>query len=177
MAFFGVRLSDDLAVRFDAFASSRGGRSKLLRQMIEAVLRSGGAAVPAASEAELRARGRSEKVTIRLRDEDMVALDAACREAGLRRTEWVVGLVRRRLLGRPQLNRAEAQALLEIRRDLRRIGVNLNQAVHALHSRGGGEGAASAKELLAFRHEVRAQLEGVRAALEGDLSYWAEGSR
>ncbi len=175
MAFFGVRLSDDLAVRFDAFASSRGGRSKLLRQMIETVLRSGGGAPPAA-EAELRARGRSEKVTIRLRDEDLTALDAACRQAGLRRTEWVVGLVRRRLLGRPQLSRAEAQALLEIRRDLRRIGVNLNQAVHALHSRG-GEGAASAKELMAFRQEVRAQLEGVRAALEGDLSYWAGEDR
>lgn len=176
MAFFGVRLSDDLAVRFDAFASSRGGRSKLLRQMIETVLRSGGAAVPAA-EAEVRARGRSEKVTIRLRDEDLAALDKACRESGLRRTEWVVGLVRRRLLGRPQLSRAEAQALLDIRRDLRRIGVNLNQAVHALHSGGGGEGGVSARDLMAFRQEVRAQLEGVRAALEGDLSYWAGDER
>lgn len=174
MAFFGVRLSDDLAVRFDAFASSRGGRSKLLRQMIETVLRSGGAALPEASP-ELRARGRSEKVTIRLRDEDLSALDQACRSAGLRRTEWVVGLVRRRLLGRPQLSRAEAQALLEIRRDLRRIGVSLNQAVHAQHSR--GEGAASAKELLAFRQEIRAQLEGVRAALDGDMSYWAGDER
>lgn len=172
MAFFGVRLSDDLAVRFDAFASSRGGRSKLLRQMIETVLRSGGAAAPAA-EAELRPRGRAEKVTIRLREQDLSALDAACRAAGLRRTEWVVGLVRRRLTGRPQLSRTEAQALLDIRRDLRRIGVNLNQAVHALHARG-GEGAAAARELLMFRQEVRAQLEGVRAALEGDLSYWAE---
>lgn len=175
MAFFGVRLSDDLAVRFDAFASSRGGRSKLLRQMIETVLRSGGAS-PAAAETEVRARGRSEKVTIRLKDEDLAALDAACRQAGLRRTEWVVGLVRRRLLGRPQLSRAEAQALLEIRRDLRRIGVNLNQALHALHS-GRGEGAAFAKDLIAFRQEVRAQLEGVRAALEGDLTYWAEEDR
>jgi metal-responsive CopG/Arc/MetJ family transcriptional regulator len=176
MAFFGVRLSDDLAVRFDAFASSRGGRSKLLRQMIETILRSGGSTAPSALEPEARARGRSEKVTIRLRDEDLAALDTACRAAGLRRTEWVVGLVRRRLLRRPQLNRAEAQALLDIRRDLRRIGVNLNQAVHALHS-GAGEGTASARELLAFRQEVRAQLEGVRAALEGDLSYWAGEER
>jgi len=175
MAFFGVRLSDDLAVRFDAFASSRGGRSKLLRQLIETVLRSGGAATPAVVEPEARARGRSEKVTIRLRDEDLAALDSVCRTAGLRRTEWVVGLVRRRLLGRPQLSRAEAQALLDIRRDLRRIGVNLNQAIHALHSR--GEGAASARELMAFRQEIRAQLEGVRAALEGDLSYWAGEER
>jgi len=175
MAFFGVRLSDDLAVRFDAFASSRGGRSKLLRQMIETVLRGGGSAPPSAVESEARARGRSEKVTIRLRDEDLAALDIACRAAGLRRTEWVVGLVRRRLLGRPQLSRAEAQALLDIRRDLRRIGVNLNQAVHALHT--GGEGTASAWELLAFRQEIRAQLEGVRAALEGDLSYWAGEER
>ena len=175
MAFFGVRLSADLAVRFDAFASSRGGRSKLLRQMIETVLRGGGSAPPSAVEPEARARGRSEKVTIRLRDEDLAALDTACRAAGLRRTEWVVGLVRRRLLGRPQLSRAEAQALLDIRRDLRRIGVNLHPAVHAMHGR--GEGAASARELLAFRQEIRAQLEGVRAALEGDLSYWAGEER
>ena len=62
MAFFGVRLSDDLAVRFDAFASSRGGRSKLLRQMIETVLRGGGSAPPSAVESEARARGLVNRV-------------------------------------------------------------------------------------------------------------------
>lgn len=176
MAFFGVRLPDDLAARFDALASSRGGRSKLLRHILEAAVRGDGPALPEAGPA-VRPRGRSAKVTIRLGDEDLRALDSACEGTGLRRTEWVVALLRTRLLDRPQLNRAEAEALLEIRRELRRIGVNLNQAVRALHVSGGAEADRRAAELAAFQQEVRSQLEGVRAALDGDRAYWAAGDK
>ena len=43
MAFFGVRLTDDFAARFDAFASSRGGRSGVLRRLMEQAMRAEGA--------------------------------------------------------------------------------------------------------------------------------------
>jgi hypothetical protein len=60
MAFFGVRLSDDLAVRFDALAARKGGRSKVLRGLIEAAAKAEGVG---SAEAPQPLRSRSDKLT------------------------------------------------------------------------------------------------------------------
>ena len=163
MASMSARIPDPLAARFEAFAASRGGKSRVLRALMEAALQGG---TPVA-EVVGSPSGRSSKVTLRLKTEDLAALDDACADAGLRRTEWIVALVRRRLSGRPQLDRASASSLLEVRRELRRLGVNLREMGEGPSSR-----PAEAAELEAVRGEVRQQLERVRQAIAGNLAYW-----
>jgi hypothetical protein len=167
MAFIGLRLSDQLASRFEAVAATRGGKSKLLRAMIEAVTK----APPGEGEGVGGARGASKKVTLRLKEADLAALDAAAAKSGMRRTEWLLACARRRLSAKPQFREEEALALLETRRELRRIGVNLRELVRRLEERD----AASAEDLAtiqSFQSEVRQQLEGVRAAIDGNLEFW-----
>jgi hypothetical protein len=168
MAFIGLRVSDQLAARFEAVAATRGGKSKLLRAMIEAVTK----APPGEGEGSGAARGASQKVTLRLKPDDLAALDAAARQAGLRRTEWLVACARRRLKAKPQFNREEAISLLEARRELRRIGVNLRELARRLAEKE----AAAAEDLAAiqtFQADVRRQIEGLRSAIDGNLAYWS----
>lgn len=171
MAFIGFRISDQLASRFEAVAATRGGKSRLLRAMVEAVTRS----PPGDGEGPGFPRGASKKVTLRLKDEDLAALDAAAAQAGLRRTEWLVSCARRRLSAKPQLSEGQALELLETRRELRRIGVNLRELARRLAEQDSAS-AADVAAIQAFQSEVRQQLEGVRAAIDGNLVYWgAEG--
>ena len=159
-----ARIPDPLAARFEAFASSRGGKSRVLRTLMEAALQGSAPALkPVGSPA-----GRSSKITLRLKDADLLGLDDACADTGLRRTEWIVALVRRRLSGRPQFDRASAATLLEARRELRRLGVNLREMAEGPP----GEGDAAAAQLEAMHTEVREQLERVRQAIAGNLAYW-----
>jgi hypothetical protein len=172
MAFFGLRLSDDFAARFDAFAASQGGRSGVLRRLMAAALAEAGSAAPDGRAGT--ARGRSEKLTLRLKAQERSALDAVSAAAGMRRTEWVAALLRARLARRPQFNRDQAQALVEARQELARIGANLRELVRVVRD---GDlppeamsGAVARVE--AFRVEVRGQLAGVRAAIDGAVDYW-----
>lgn len=165
MASFSVRVPDRLASQFEAVAAARGGKSRVLRVLMEGAVQGSAAVSEGVSESPA---GRSTKITLRLKDADLVRLDAACVETGLRRTEWLVALARRRLHGTPQFDRAAAEGLLEARRELRRLSVNLRELVEAGRA---GEGA-SAEALEALRLEVRAQLERVRAAIAGNLAYW-----
>ena len=159
-----ARVPDGLASRFEAFASSRGGKSRVLRAMMEAALQGDTAAAEMAGSPG----GRSSKVTLRLKEAELRALDEACVDAGLRRTEWIVALVRRRLSGCPQFDRASAASLLEARRELRRLGVNLREMAGA--SAEAERGAAL--ELEALRGELRKHLECIRQAIVGNLAYW-----
>ena len=167
MASMSARIPDPLAARFEAFASSRGGKSRVLRALMEAALQGGTPALDLVGPPA----GRSSKITLRLKDADLVALNEACADAGFRRTEWIVALVRRRLSGRAQFDRASAASLLEVRRELRRLGVNLREMAEA--SPGADE--RSAVQLEALRGEVREQLERVRQAIAGNLAYWDAG--
>ncbi len=170
---FTVRLPPDLARRFDAAANACGGRSRLLRRLIE----------DSAVDGDPRSRPApteplTGKLTLRLGAADLAAVEAAAAAVGLSRTQWVVSLVRRRLHGRPQLSPPEAVAFIEVQRDLRRIGVNLNQVARAVNAAGPG-GRAHLPELariLALAGEVRDGLSGLRRAFEGNLDYWSAGS-
>lgn len=173
MAFFGLRLSDDFAVRFDAFAASRGGRSEVLRRLMAAALAEAGPAEAPGGTAAM-ARGRSEKLTLRLTVEERSTLDAISIAAGMRRTEWASACLRAHLARRPQFNRDQAQALVEARQALMRIGANLRELVRV--AREGDLPPQSIPNLVgkveAFRTEVRDQLARVRAAIEGAADYW-----
>ena len=173
MAVFNVRLPDDLAARFDAIAIPSGGRSAVLRKLIDTALRN------TADNASIAkpVRGRTtDRVEIRLAREDIEQLDAAADARGLKRTEWLVMLLRRRLHATSPPPRADRVLIAQSWRELNRIGINLNQAVHALHAATMVDSrldlAREAARVASFRDEVTDQLRVLGRALKGDMTYW-----
>jgi hypothetical protein len=167
MTDFKLRLSDDLAGRFDAWAADRGGRSPALRHLIE---RACAGSPPAAG----RLPARPVKLTVRLAAADARGLGAAAAEVGLTPNAWAAALVRRRLAGRPTFSRTEALALIAIQAELRRVGVNVNQIARALNT-AVLEGRVLDLELSSLeglRREIRAHMVALREAFDGNLAYW-----
>lgn len=167
MADFKLRLSDDLAGRFDAWAADRGGRSPALRHLIERACAGSAAAAG-------RLPPRPVKLTLRLGAADARGLGAAAAETGLTPNAWAAALVRRRLAGRPTFSRVEALALIAIQVELRRVGVNVNQIARALNT-AVLEGRVLELELSSLedlRREIRAHMLALREAFEGNLAYW-----
>lgn len=165
-----LRVPPDLIRRFDSAAGPRGGRSRLLRRLMDEAAK---AALPQATEA---ARTRfASKLSLRLTSADLAVLEAEAAAMGLTRTQWTVALIRARLHRRPQLSRPEALAFIEVQRELRRIGVNINQIARALNTAvmDGAVLDAEVTQLAAFSDEIRGHLVGVREAFEGNLAYWS----
>lgn len=165
-----LRVPPDLIRRFDAAAASQGGRSRLLRRLME---RAAQAALPEVLEASpARLTG---KLGLRLASTDLAVLEAEAARKGMTRTQWTVALIRARLHRRPQLSRAEALVLIGVQRELRRIGVNVNQIARALNTAvmDGVVLDLEVAQLAAFAEEIRGHLSGVRDAFEGNLAYWS----
>lgn len=167
---FTLRLPPDLARRFDAAAATRGGRSRYLRTVMEA------AAQAPLPTPELGPPGaKAAKLTLRLSHDDMACLEAEAAHAGLLRTQWAAAVIRRRLHGRLQLTPPEAMALIGVRRELHRIGVNINQIARALNT-AVMEGSVldlEIAQLAAFAAEIRRYLGGLDEAFAGNLAYWS----
>jgi hypothetical protein len=171
VAIFNVRLEDELAGRFDAWAADRGGRSVALRQLIDLASRDGQPAAFASGGA----RTRPVKLTVRLSAEDATGLDAAAAETGLTRNAWAAALVRYRLQGRPTFPPADAMTLMAVQAELRRIGININQIARALNT-AVMEGKVLELELSYLddlRAEIRSHIRDVREAVAGNLTYWS----
>lgn len=166
-----LRVSPDLIRRFDAAAVDQGGRSRLLRRLME-----GAARAPFPERQAAPPGPKSRKLTLRLTEREMALLEAEAASVGLSRTQWSASLVRRRLEGRPQFTPPEAMALIECRRELRRIGVNVNQIARALNT-AVMEGAVLGLEMTqmdAHQAELRGWIEALGAAFDGNLAYWSE---
>ena len=94
---------------------------------------------------------------------------------GMRRATWIAALVRRQVLGKLTFARADALALMAIRGELRRIGVNVNQIARAMNT-AVLEGRVLDAELAGLedlRRELRAHFVALGEAFEGNLDYWA----
>ena len=168
MADFKLRLSDDLAARFDVWAADRGGRSPALRRLIEL-------ACSDVSALLNRLPARPVKLTVRLAASDARGLDAAAADMGLTRNAWVAALVRHRLSGRPTFSRKEELSLLAIQTELRRVGVNINQIARALNTavfEGGRVLDLELAYLEDLRVEMRAHVQHLGEAFAGNLAYW-----
>ncbi|QYC11469.1 plasmid mobilization relaxosome protein MobC [Brevundimonas nasdae] len=170
-----VRLPSDLIRRFDRVAVGQGGRSRLLRRLMD---RAAQAPFPAPLDAPLTGltQGASLKLTLRLSPLDGARLAEESAAVGLSRTQWSVGLIRRRLHGRPQLVPLEQTSFIECRRELRRIGVNINQIVRALNTAvlEGQVLALEIAQLAAFQAEIGAWITALGQGFEGNLDYWSE---
>ena len=173
MAFFGVRLDDDLAARFDALASANGGRSAALRALITRVSRDENMSDHPLPKREAAGRNRVE---VRLNRAEMAALDVAARERGMKRADWVATLVRQRLQVTTLPPVDVRRSLVDTWRQLKRIGVNLNQSVRSLNA-ARMEGSRldldrEAARVASFRDEIVEQLAKVQKAITGEGSYW-----
>ena len=173
MPVFTFRLDDEVAHRFDTVAESAGGRSALLRRLVINAVD----AEEGERSGPVRRRERAtRRVEIRLTDAEIAALDAAADVLGMKRTDWVTRLVRRRLHSAAPLPLEERAAVAQAWRELNRIGINLNQATRALNAsvmvESGLYVAREAARVASFRAEIRTALAGLGAALKGDLAYW-----
>lgn len=169
-----VHLPDSLASRFDAVASVDGGRSRVLRRLVESYLAERGEAA-AVEEEVSRTRGRGEKLTIRLKPDELAALAEVSKERGMPSTTWLTSLVRARLLRRPALSGDESDAYSSAHRELNRIGINLNQIARLMNA-AAVEGEVLEADAQMIREacvEIRVVTQGVRDALGGNVAYWA----
>lgn len=167
MVMFSVRVSDEVAQRFDAAATDTGGRSATLRRLI------GSVAAPALHVAPSGPR-TAARLMVRLAASDAAGVDAEAAAMGLRRAAWVAALVRRRVRGRPTFSRPDELALIAIQTELRRIGVNINQIARALNT-SVTEGKVLDLELAYLddlRAEIRGHMSALHEAFEGNLAYW-----
>lgn len=172
MTSFTFLVPDAAAARFDRIAEGQGGRSALLRRLVSAAVDGeGGASMPIVPARTERADQRLELL---LTGEEIAAVEALASTKGMKRSAWLVSLVRRRLHRDPEPALPDARSLEGIRSELRRIGVNLNQMTQAVHVKrmdGAGEGVL-VDVLSAMQAEVQALVAAVGAARRGDLAYW-----
>ena len=170
MADFKLRLSNDLATRFDAWAGAYGGRSPALRHLIDRAV-STRTSVGASTD---RLPKRPVKLSVRLSADDAVGLAEAASEWGLTPNAWVAALVRRRLRNRPTFRRADTVSLIAIQVELRRIGGNVNQIARALNT-AVLEGKVLELEvayLADLRAEMQAHMKALRDAFAGNFADW-----
>jgi Bacterial mobilisation protein (MobC) len=165
-----TRVTDDLAARFDTASAAVGGRSAMLRRLVEDA--AGSASVGATPAAGPRDAAR---LMVRLGAPEARHVAEQAAAFGLPRAAWVAALVRRHAVGAPRFPRSDELALIAIHGEVRRIGVNLNQIARALNT-AVMEGRVLDLELGALEHlrrELRAHIAGLSEAFAGNLAYWA----
>lgn len=169
MALFNVRLDDDLAGRFDVWASRRGGRSASLRSLMATACEG-----EATSVLDALRCPRPEKLTVRLSERDAAGMHAEAASTGLTPNAWAAAVLRRRLAGRPSFPPAERAVLIALHGEVHRVGVNVNQIARALNT-AVVEGRVLDLELGYLddlRRELRGHMGAMREAFEGNLAYW-----
>lgn len=169
MAFLGFHVDDALAEKFAAMAANEGGKSALMRRLVEQAVGNGKA--PAQGTI---ATGTSRKVTIRLRESELRLLETIAARRGMNRTQWIASLVRARLGFPVQQTHDERQALRAVARELNYIGSNINQIARAANlDRLIGRSVKIEAEAI---REASARIEGalaeLRAALKRNADYW-----
>lgn len=172
MALFNVRVSDDLAGRFDAWASTRGGRSAALRQLMDQA----SARMIQPEQGVCRPDARPVKLTVRLSGADGRGLEREARAMGLSRNGWAAALIRHRLTARLTFARADDVALIAVQGEVRRIGVNVNQIARAINTAVLVEGRVLDLELAYLsdlQTELRVHMSALREASEGNAAYWS----
>ena len=169
MAFLGFHIDDALAEKFAAFAANEGGKSALMRRLVEQAVGNG----ESSTEATI-ATGASRKVTIRLTESELRLLAAIAAQRGMNRTQWIASLVRARLGFPVQQTHDERQALRAVARELNRIGGNINQIAHAanLDRLIGRSVKIEADAIREASARIEDALDELRAALKRNADYW-----
>ena len=163
----GAYVDRELAERFRAWArTQKGGISGVLRDFMEEKAR-GQAPQPPPGVA-------GNKLTIRLRDQELEALCRLAEARSVTPTTWLRSLASAHLGRRPQWNGAELDELRRLFTEVRRIGANVNQIARAMNvaSHTGEYPAGQAQAVRELVDQVRTETRRIVAVLSGNFDYW-----
>jgi len=168
-----VRVDSDALTAFDRFAIGRGGRSALVRQMIERTLQES-ADRPHIDRPEGAARNR---VSLRFTEVEIAVIAYRASQRSTDRAGWIKALVRRHIGLKSRVDDGLLAELAPIRMQLLRIGRNLNQAMKAANAAmletGDKQIEPELRRIADMRMEISEQVTAVGNVMRSDASYWA----
>ena len=171
---FSIRLDPAVMSRFDTIAAGQGGRSALLRQLIAARITDDPEARLDPADGEGGPRDRTIRVHLSATEAAVVAEHA--RGLAITPARWISLLVRRRIRIGPRVDFGWRVLLIDIRRQLRGVARNINQATRAVNAAmmedSGLDLSREVARLLDMRMEVAEQVGAMDAALLADYAYW-----
>ena len=160
-----LKLPPMVAIRLDEAAGGPQKRSRFVRLLLERRL---------AASAAYEQGQASVQINIRVGAKELGRLQCAATAAGMTRTEWIVALIRRHHFATPQFPRTDRIALMEVHRELHRIGALLRGlASNRSMVRTPGSDDEVGARLLAAVAEIEHQLRGLRRGIEGNFEYWS----
>lgn len=168
-----VRVDADALTAFNSFAVGRGGRSVLVRQMIDQALH-GSAGRPVIDRSQSAARNR---ISLSFTDVELAVIEVRAAQRSTDRAGWIKALVRRHIGLKGRVDDGLLAELAPVRMQLLRIGRNLNQAMKAANTAmletGDKRIEDDLKRIADMRMEISEQVAAVGDAMRGDASYWA----
>jgi hypothetical protein len=171
-AMMTVRVDRATLAAFDALAEGRGGRSALLRSLLDQAMSRVGDAPRVAPRAE----PAGNRISITLTDAEMAVLDVRAAQRGIDRAGWIKALVRRHIGLKGHVDDGLRDAVAPIRMQLQRIGRNLNQAMKAgnaaMMADSGLQIERELRRIIDMRGEINEQVAALGDALRGDTSFW-----
>ncbi len=167
-----VRVETEALRAFDSAAVGRGGRSALVRQMIERTLHES-TGRPHIDRPEGTAHNR---ISLRFIDVELLVIEHRAGQRSTDRAGWIKALVRRHLALKSRVDDGLLAELAPIRMQLLRIGRNLNQAMRAANAAmlesGDKQIEPELRRIADMRMEIAEQVTAVGEAMRGDASYW-----
>jgi hypothetical protein len=129
--------------------------------------------------------GARTSINVRLSAREIDAIDLVSARAGMTRMQWLKRTVRWRLWNRAgelRLAPVTARAITRLTFQVRALGRQLNQAVHALHAArqemAASEVALAAEAVLAMDERLQPVIGGLADELQqliaGEVSYWID---
>jgi hypothetical protein len=167
-----VRVDRELLASFDALAEGRGGRSALLRTVLQEALKH----VADAPRIAPRADSAGNRVSLRFTDAETAVIDHRAAERGVDRAGWIKALVRRHIGLKGTVDDGLRDAIAPIRMQLQRIGRNLNQAMKAgnaaMMADSGLQIDRELRRIAEMREEISEQIAALGDTLRGELAFW-----
>lgn len=167
-----ARIDAGTLAAFDAFAEARGGRSAVLRQLIEQATQ----ANRDAPHIERPDGALSNRISLRFTDTENAVIAHRASQRSTDRARWIKALVRRHIGLKGRVDDGLLAELAPIRMQLLRIGRNLNQAMKAANASmmedGDKQIEGEIRRIADMRMEISEQVAAVGEAMRGDASYW-----
>jgi len=171
-AMLTMRIDRELLAAFDAIAEGRGGRSALLRSLMQQAMKQ----VADAPKIAPRLQGAGNRVSLRFTDAEAAVVDQRAAERGVDRAGWIKALVRRHIGLKGSVDDGLRDAVAPVRMQLQRIGRNLNQAMKAgnaaMMADSGLQIDRELRRIADMREDIADQVALLGDALRGDLSFW-----
>ena len=168
-----ARIDADTLAAFDGYAEARGGRSAVLRQLIEQAA----AAHGQAPHIERPDGAVSNRISLRFTDTENLVIAHRAAQRSTDRARWIKALVRRHIGLKSRVDDGLLAELAPIRMQLLRIGRNLNQAMKAANAAmletGDKQIEPELRRIADMRMDISEQAAAVGDAMRGDASYWA----